>query len=155
MNAALDLRRAARARVAASLLALLCGVLPATLSASAAANSPAAQSAGLMLKKDSDQSLWVAGLQSLAIAALALSAAAGGLLWLRKRYRAPAANDRGSYAPVVLSSRRASQKTVLHVVQWEDRVYLLAENSGATQLVDQRDVGKAAAPAAAPGSDAP
>lgn len=116
------------------LVLLLCGLcLPAW------SVSGAAQPAGLVLKS-SDQSLWVDGLKSIAIGSLALTAAAASLFWLRRRYSGNLGVGATQWAPLLKSSRRISQKTVLLVVQWEDKVYLLAEHGQTTQLLDSRSV---------------
>jgi|GEM_PF-3240285 len=99
-----------------------------------------AQSAGaaLPLKTDTDAGLWRAGLQSMAIGIVLLSAAALLLWWLRNRQQPPIVADKRKLAPLLLLSRRLTRNTVLLVVQWEDKTYLLAESGHRVQLIDSR-----------------
>jgi hypothetical protein len=103
-------------------------------------NAAAPVAGGGLVLKSGGQELWVAGLKSLAIAVLALAATTASLFWLRNRFRPVRSAEHPLHAPTVLTSRRASQKTLLLVVQWEGRAYLLAESAGATQLIDRRDL---------------
>jgi hypothetical protein len=132
--------RPIRAGSRALLLALFCILLSGAFAPAANAANPAVPASGGLVLKSGEQGLWIAGLKSLAVAALALSATAASLYWLRNRYRPLRGAERSVHAPTVLTSRRASQKTMLLVVQWENRVYLLAESAGTTQLLDQREL---------------
>lgn len=113
-------------------------VLPLLLSVgcSVAASAPAA---ALNLKAN-EQGPWMEGVKAITIGAIALGAAAAGLVAVRRRYAGNFSGHPQTMAPWLKSSRRISQKTVLLVVQWEGRVYLLAENAQATQLLDSRSL---------------
>lgn len=101
---------------------------------------PAGAAPGLPLKQDDSPALWAAGMKALLVGAAALAGTGAGLWWLRRRSGALPAGCPGN-APVLHSSRRVSQKTLLLVVHWEGRRYLLAEHGSGTQLLDSRDAG--------------
>lgn len=115
------------------LLLISCGYC--TTAWSANTNQPSAT--GLTLKPAS-QTLWVDGLKSIAIGSLALAVAAGSLFWLRRRFTEDNKMNQSMSTPILKSSRRVSQKTLLLVVQWEGKVYLLAEQGSTTQVLDSR-----------------
>lgn len=136
-------------RAATALAAVGLCALALLAAAPALAVVPAAQPAQGLVLKSGDQGLWMAGLKSIAIAVIALGAAAASLYWLRGRIapRRLAALRGADHlpAPLLQGSRRIGQHTVLLVVQWDDRVYLLAESAGGTHLLDSRALGVAPA----------
>lgn len=93
----------------------------------------AGPAAALTLKPAGSNLPWAEGLKAIAIAAVALAIAYAGLRRLRQRDTVAAPGQRG---PRVIESRRASQKTLLLVVQWEGKRYFLAETGSALQLLD-------------------
>lgn len=85
----------------------------------------------LALKPPQSQAPWSAGLKAMAVGAVALGLTFAGLR--RWRVRTGRAEVAG---PVLASSRRVSQKTVLLVVQWQGKSYLLSETGQSLQLLD-------------------
>lgn len=85
----------------------------------------------LVLKPAQAQVSWGTGLKAIAIGAAALGLAFAGLSRWRKR----PAQARGA-GPVLAGSRRVSQKTVLLVVHWRGKAYLLSETGSSLQLLD-------------------
>jgi hypothetical protein len=95
---------------------------------------------GLVLKENAGPGLWAAGLKAMLVGAAALACTGAILWWLRRRRDPAPPGSRQQSGPVPKGSRRISQKTVLLVVQWEGRRYLLAENGNNTKLLDSRAV---------------
>ena len=104
-----------------------------------AALSCAPARAALPLKPDTDPALRAAGARALLAGALALTATGAGLWWLRRRMDGAPPRGR-AHQPALRSSHRVGRRTVLLVVQWEGRRYLLAEGGGGTRLLDSRAV---------------
>lgn len=94
----------------------------------------------LVLKAAPAMSPWIGALKALAIAAVALALTCVVLLRWRRCVDAPAAQA-GARPPQLVHSRRVSQKTVLLVVRWRDRTYLLAETGQSLQVLDDIDDG--------------
>ena len=90
--------------------------------------------------KPTDQGVWIDGLKALAIGSMALVAATASLLWLRRNYAGNIQTNSSMQLPVLKSSRRVSQKTLLLVVHWEGKHYLLSESNGVILVVDSRPV---------------
>lgn len=97
-----------------------------------ACNPAAAQ---LVLKSAATTTPWLSAFNAMVVATLALALAYAVLRHLRRRIDAPAAPG-GARPPQLVHSRRLTQKTVLLVVRWQDRTYLLAETGQTLQVLD-------------------
>ncbi len=104
----------------------------------ALAADAAALPQSLGLKPPTDSSFLLGGLKALLIGALLLALVGVVLWWWRRKLSSTFAPSSAGIAPPLLqSSRRISQKTLLMVVQWQGHSYLLAETGTAVQLIDK------------------
>lgn len=94
------------------------------------------QSAGLGLKPAADGQVLLSSLKAAGIGLFAVLAVGAGLWAWRARLRLPLPQGADDNVPQVQSCKRISQKTVLQVVHWRGRCYLLAESNGAITVID-------------------
>ena len=93
----------------------------------------------LALKPAESQAPWSAGIKAIAIGAVALGLTFAGL----RRWRGGRTGRVDVVGPVLASSRRVSQKTVLLVVHWQGKAYLLSETGQSLQLLDSAAIEEA------------
>jgi len=115
--------------------ALLCALLL-SVPLGALAQATPQPSVGLGLKPASDSQFLLSGLKAAGFGLFAVLVVGAGLWAWRRRLLPALAQGAGDSVPQVQSSRRISQKTVLQVVRWRGRCYLLAESNGAITVVD-------------------
>lgn len=92
----------------------------------------------LHLKPQNTADVWQLGFKALLSAVLLLGIFAAALWGWRRWKRGHGIAASAGPAVQLESARRVSQKTTLLTVQWLGRRYLLAENAGATRLIDSR-----------------
>ena len=95
---------------------------------------------GLGLKPADDGQLLFGGLKAVAFGLLCLLVVGIALRTWRRRMMPALVAPAGDAVPLLQSSRRITQKTVLLVVRWQGRVYLLAESNGGICEIDSAAV---------------
>lgn len=99
-----------------------------------------AASPELPLKTGSSADLWRTGVNAIFIAVICLAVVAAALHTWRNRIRFQSGRTVPPDAANVEWARRVSPRTTLLIVNWRGKQYLLAENAGATRVVDSHAV---------------
>jgi hypothetical protein len=92
----------------------------------------------LRLKQQNTAEMWQLGFKALLLSVVFLGLVGGCLYGWRVWKRGQGITLRNAPDVQLESARRISQKTVLLTVRWQGRRYLLAENAGATRVIDSR-----------------